>query len=66
MGGNLTGNVVGNVTGNVIGSIGSVTAGVTASTNNDKTNYTLSANGLDNITTTGNDTTFTNRCNRSR
>jgi len=39
----VTGNVGGNVAGNVVGSVGSVTAGVTVTTNNDKTNYSLTA-----------------------
>lgn len=40
--GNVGGNVVGSV-GSVTGAVGSVTAAVTVGTNNDKTNYTLTA-----------------------
>lgn len=44
--------VQGDVTGNVDGSTASVTAGVTVTTNNDKSDYTLSAAGISSILTT--------------
>jgi len=57
------GSVTGNVGGNVVGSTASVTAGVTVTTNNDKTGYTLSNTGMDNILdrTAGVETNFTLR-----
>lgn len=50
--GSVTGNVGGNVVGtvaSVVGAVGSVTAGVTVTTNNDKTGYTLSTTGMNNM-----------------
>lgn len=49
--GNVTGTVasVTGAVGSVTGAVGSVTAGVTVTTNNDKTDYTLSAAGVDAI-----------------
>lgn len=49
--------------GSVTGAVGSVTAGVTVTTNNDKTGYTLSNTGIDNILdrTDGVETSFTLR-----
>lgn len=48
---NITGNLSGSV-GSVTGAVGSVSAAVTVGTNNDKTDYTLSAAGIASVLTT--------------